>query len=141
MQRALTPAGSNAIVRPGLFKGPAHVEMDTKMSIGTKIYTWLHGELVGTDSLGNRYYKHKRTMKRRWVLYHGVAEASKVPPEWHAWLHHTTDMLPGERKARSWEKEHIPNLTGTAQAYRPQGALEKGGRHAPATGDYEPWRP
>jgi NADH:ubiquinone oxidoreductase subunit len=27
------------------------------------------------------------------------------------------------------------------QAYRPQGALEQGGRRARATGDYEAWSP
>ena len=32
-------------------------------------------------------------------------------------------------------------MTGTALAYRPAGALEKGGKRAAATGDYEAWTP
>ena len=26
------------------------------MSIGTKLYTWMYGRLVGTDEVGNKYY-------------------------------------------------------------------------------------
>jgi NADH:ubiquinone oxidoreductase subunit len=42
---------------------------------------------------------------------------------------------------KPWEKEHLPNLTGTAAAYRPPGSLLGGGQRAPATGDYEAWQP
>jgi NADH:ubiquinone oxidoreductase subunit len=80
--------------------------------------------------------------ERRWVLYKGEAEASKVPPEWHAWLHYTTDKVPDpKRRRRPWEKPHQPNLSGTAQAYRPPGHVLQGGRRARGTGDYEPWTP
>ena len=74
--------------------------------------------------------------------YQGEAEGSKVPPEWHAWLHHTAKEPPKEGAGRkSWQKDHVPNLTGTAQAYRPPGHVAMGGKRAAATGDYEPWRP
>jgi NADH:ubiquinone oxidoreductase subunit len=42
---------------------------------------------------------------------------------------------------RQWQKPAIPNMTGTALAYRPQGALEKGGQRATSAGDYEAWTP
>ena len=32
--------------------------------------------------------------RRRWVVYHGVAEGSRVTPDWHGWLHHTFDEPP-----------------------------------------------
>lgn len=124
------------------------------MTIGTRIFTWLKGELVGTDTFGNRYYRerHGRPLKRgggrdsrerRWVIYHGDADASRVPPMWHAWLHHTIDEPPaaGEKPLYAWQKPHEPNLTGTPEAYRPSGSLLKGGPRAPTTGDYEPWTP
>jgi NADH:ubiquinone oxidoreductase subunit len=121
------------------------------MTIGTRLFTWLRGELVGADGDGNRYFREKGGIRRdvgglgrerRWVLYQGEAEASKVPPEWHAWLHHTLDAPPlGERAAPVWLKRHQPNLTGTPLAYRPRGHELKGGHRAKATGDYEPWRP
>ncbi|MBM3571801.1 MAG: NADH:ubiquinone oxidoreductase subunit NDUFA12, partial [Alphaproteobacteria bacterium] len=71
-------------------------------------------------------------------------EASKVPPEWHAWLHRTVDQVPpadAGRPHRTWQKEHVPNLTGTDLAYRPPGHVLQGGQRDRATGDYEPWRP
>ena len=117
------------------------------MSIGTRLFTWLNGELVGSDEFGNKYYVHRRTKgakrEKRWVLYNGEAEASRVPPEWHAWLHRLVDSPPSERPlpAKSWEKEHLPNLTGTVGAYFPPGSLNEGGRRARATGDYEAWQP
>ena len=117
------------------------------MSIRTWIYTMLNGELVGTDEFGNRYYRGKgkklQGRERRWVIYQGEVEASKVPSEWHAWLHHTvTEPLTEEAaKSRSWQQAHVPNLTGTAHAYRPTGHEFKSGQRAAATGDYEAWSP
>ena len=116
------------------------------MSPGTWLFTRLHGELVGTDSFGNRYFIDRRTKgqkrERRWVMYKGAPEASKVPPEWHAWLHYTTDDAPIHGvEHKPWEKEHLPNLSGTPYAYRPQGSVAKGGQRAAATGDYQAWRP
>ena len=110
-------------------------------TIGTRLFTWRRGIRVGEDGLGNVYYR-ERDGGRRWVIYRTLSEPSQVPPEWHAWLHYTTDALPtGERPRKAWEKEHLPNLTGTSQAYRPPGHEFSGGRRAPATGDYEPWTP
>ena len=57
-------------------------------TVGTRIMTWLTGEFVGEDKFGNRYYQTKGG-KRRWVIYNGTVEASRVPPDWHGWLHHT----------------------------------------------------
>ena len=88
------------------------------MDIGTLLHTWIHGKLVGTDEFGNRYYKNKGGSlygrERRWVLYKGRKEASKVPPEWHSWLHHTSaePLTESATRARPWQKEHVPNLTG-----------------------------
>jgi NADH:ubiquinone oxidoreductase subunit len=120
------------------------------MTIATRLYTWLRGERVGSDEFGNAYYRDKTGARRfagsrekRWVLYKGEAEASKVPPEWHAWLHHIVKEPPppGGVARKPWQKEHLPNLTGTTGAYRPPGHEYKGGHRARATGDYEPWVP
>lgn len=118
------------------------------MDVGIQLYTWLYGEPVGEDAYGNRYYVHRKGALRdgrqmRWVVYKGLAEASKVPPDWHAWLHHTTDALPTDQPAArfDWQKEHMPNLTGTPYAYRPPGHVLQGGKRDHATGDYEPWSP
>ena len=111
-------------------------------TLGTRLFTWRKGQLVGSDDQGNRYYRERKG-DRRWVIYNGVVEASRVPPEWHAWLHRLADSPPSERPlpAKSWEKEHLPNLTGTVGAYFPPGSLNEGGRRARATGDYEAWQP
>ncbi len=120
------------------------------MTIATRLYTWLRGVSVGHDAFGNTYYRDKTGATRyagkrqkRWVLYSGEAEATKVPPEWHAWLHHLVLDPPASGGVRTapWQKEHQPNLTGTPQAYRPPGHDFAGGQRAKATGDYEPWVP
>lgn len=112
-------------------------------TIGTRLYTWRKGELVGEDAAGNRYFRARDGSDRRWVTYNGAVEASRVPTEWHGWLHHTVDEPPTEMAyaARGWEKPHLPNLTGTPDAYKPSGSLKAEGRRPPATGDYEAWRP
>ena len=42
---------------------------------------------------------------------------------------------------KSWEKEHLPNQTGTINAYSPSGALSASGVRKKTTGDYEAWTP
>ena len=117
-----------------------------------RLFTWLKGEEVGRDTFGNRYFREKGgsslhpdslRKERRWVIFDGETEASRVPPDWHAWLHHTVteSPSPGGPARRPWEKEHRPNLTGTGQAYRPPGHTLSGGKRARGTGDYEPWTP
>jgi NADH:ubiquinone oxidoreductase subunit len=124
------------------------------MTMGTRLFTWLRGQQVGTDQFGNRYYREKgarrlrpgggrRSREKRWVLYNGAPDGSKVPAMWHAWIHHTIDQVPVNAGAKryAWEKDHEPNLTGTPLAYRPSGSVLRGGHRAAAAGDYEPWRP
>lgn len=110
---------------------------------GTRLWTWRRGRLVGVDSQANRYYQDRKDPRRRYVIYNGVVEASRIPPEWHGWLHHVVDTVPEETgyRPRIWEKPHLPNLTGTEYAYRPGGSLLRGASRAGTTGDYEPWKP
>jgi NADH:ubiquinone oxidoreductase subunit len=109
---------------------------------GTRMTTLFSGIAVGEDAFGNRYYQTKGGV-RRWVIYSGTVEASRVPPDWHGWLHHTFVNPPTKEPLvpKPWEAEHIPNLTGTPEAYHPEGSLWKDGKRPPATGDYQAWRP
>jgi len=111
-------------------------------TVGTVLFTWFKGALVGVDEEGNRYYREKKG-DRRWVFYEGDVEASRVPPEWNAWLHGTVDSPPNPaaNSIKSWEKEHQPNPTGTPGAYHPPGSLTGDAQRRRATGDYEAWRP
>lgn len=116
------------------------------MTIGTKIYTWLNGQFVGEDEFGNRYF-HERVIPKsrrrsRWVMYKGKAEASKVPPQWHRWLHYAADKPPqSNKRTYEWESAHLPNLTGTVHAYMPEGHARKGGKRYRVSADYQPWQP
>ncbi|MFM7349838.1 MAG: NADH:ubiquinone oxidoreductase subunit NDUFA12 [Erythrobacter sp.] len=138
------------------------------MGILAKIFTWwdgatigthlwasrVKGQHVGTDAAGNKYYRAATgnagrptgsytAREKRWVIYAGANDASRVPPEWFGWLHGTYDDVPESYlpPAKIWEADWTPNATGTAAAYRPQGALERGGVRARAVGDYEAWTP
>ncbi len=116
------------------------------MHTGTRLFTWFHGRRVGADAAGNVYYEERKPRAgglrvRRWVIYVGSPEATKVPPEWDAWLRYTTEApLPGSTR-RSWQRPHVPNPTGTPGSYRPPGHDYEGGQRARATGDYEAWTP
>lgn len=112
-------------------------------SWGTAFFSRRHGREVGRDALGNTYFQHRKDPARRWVIYDGSNEASRVPPQWQAWLRGTIDGLPDESlpPRRPFEAEATPNLTGTMAAFRPDGALGSGKIRPAATGDYEPWTP
>lgn len=111
-------------------------------TIGTALYSWRQGRQVGEDGLGNRYFVG-RDGKRRWVIYNGSNDASRVPPEWHGWLHGTFDDVPEKvlPPVRDWQQPALPNVTGTPLAYQPNGAIGSGKARARATGDYQAWTP
>ena len=109
-------------------------------TVGTQLFTWRKGVKVGEDAQGNLFYR-SRDGARRWVIYNGEIEASRIDPDWHGWLHHTWDQTPAERPLthKTWEKPHHANLTGTVAAYAPPGSLR---RAVPADRrDYEAWQP
>ncbi len=109
-------------------------------TINTQLWTWRKGVRVGEDDQGNVFYR-TRDDKRRWVMFDGEAEASRVSPDWHGWLHHTFQDPPTEvpLAKKAWEKPHEENRTGTAMAYAPAGSIRKG---APSErSDYEAWSP
>ena len=109
---------------------------------GTRLALWLGFDQVGEDQFGNRYWAERKG-RRRWVTYNGPAEASAIPPGWHAWMHYRAELPPTEERyvPRAWEKPHQPNLTGTPYAYRPDGSLLAKGERPRVTGDYEAWSP
>ena len=117
------------------------------MDLVTLLTLKLMAKQVGIDQFKNRYYEERRARlgkpPRRYVRYNGLSEATKVPADWHGWLHHTELSPPpiAGYKKHEWQKEHQPNLTGTRHAYRPQGHMLNGGKRKSATGDYEPWNP
>ncbi|MEM1273785.1 MAG: NADH:ubiquinone oxidoreductase subunit NDUFA12 [Pseudomonadota bacterium] len=109
-------------------------------TLGTQIFTARNGVKVGEDDQGNVFYI-SRGGDRRWVIYNGEVEASRISPEWHGWLHHTWDEPPSTNPVprKDWEKPHLPNQTGTSAAYAPPGSIR---RADPADmTDYEAWSP
>lgn len=126
------------------------------------IFTWWNGStfgtaltllrrgarLVGRDEQDNRYFEEKAPsgpsgIMRRFVIYNGVSEASRVPPDWHGWLHHTFAEPPTTAPfaTHPWEKSHLPNMTGTPLAYRPPGSLARPDGKGNVGEGYEAWTP
>ena len=107
---------------------------------GTQLFTWRKGVRVGADDQGNVFYRTKDD-SRRWVIFNGAIEASKVSPDWHGWLHRTWNEPPTDRPMvhKPWEKPHQENLTGSAMAYAPTGSIRRSEPSARA--DYEAWTP
>jgi len=107
------------------------------MEFITKFLIKRSAKKIGTDEFGNCYYQNKSNGKR-YVIYNGIAEASKIPAQWHGWMHYTTDIIPVQMNTNklSWQKIHIPNLTGTKNAYSP-----KGKESNKTSSQYESWQP
>tara|TARA_B100001287_G_scaffold256204_1_gene240893 strand:- start:511 stop:870 length:360 start_codon:yes stop_codon:yes gene_type:complete len=97
-------------------------------TLGTRLETIFFGKFVGSDIFGNKYYENKKG--KRWVIYSGEIDASKIPVEWYSWIHFTKNKIEKnhELKKYSWQKPHQQNLTGTSSAYYPnknKNAIEK----------------
>ena len=88
-------------------------------TFGTRLQTIFYGKLVGKDSLGNKYYQNKDG--KRWVIYNGEVEASKIPNEWYSWMHYTNNKIENvhELKKYKWQKKHMENQTGTNNSFKP----------------------
>ena len=112
-------------------------------SWGTSLFTRRHGVEAGRDDAGNLYFRHRNDPARRWVIYAGANDSSRVSPGWNAWLRGTIDDVPDKAlpERRAFERAPQPNLTGSDQAWRPAGSIRAGGQRAAATGDYSAWTP
>ncbi len=109
-------------------------------TLNTMLYTKRKGQKVGEDDQGNQFYRNADD-SQRWVIFNGEAEASRVSPDWHGWLHRTWDEPPSREPLvhKDWEQPHQENLTGTMLAYAPAGSLRQA---KPAERqDYEAWSP
>ena len=109
-------------------------------TLGTQLYTWRKGVKVGEDGSGNIFFRDRED-RRRWVIFNGEVEASRVSAEWHGWLHRTWDQPPTEHPLpkKSWEIDHRPNVTGSLDSYKPSGSLKR--RDIKKRRDYEAWSP
>jgi len=121
------------------------------MDLISKIAIKISGTKVGTDEFGNQYFEAKKSRgeaknskKRRYIIYNGIAEPSKVPANWHGWLHYTSDDLPDNVHNYSWQKIHLPNLTGTKFAYFPsdiKSVEDSTVNRRKVSSDYQSWQP
>lgn len=111
-------------------------------TVGTALHSWWSGAKVGSDPLGNVYFRGKKN-GRRWVIYNGSNDASRIPPDWYAWMHGMIEDVPDKAlpPARAFAKPPTGNRTGTAEAYKPSGSLDRGGQREAASGDYQAWTP
>jgi NADH:ubiquinone oxidoreductase subunit len=116
-------------------------------TVGTRFDIARRSVFIGEDDDGNKFYEDKQASlegrKRRYVIYNGAAEPSRINADWHGWLHHTFDKPPTEDPLdrKSFETDHQPNMTGTLMAYKPKGSLAGDAKRSKTTGDYEAWDP
>ena len=109
-----------------------------RQTLGTFIFTLFTGKFEGSDEFGNKYYSNSKG--KRWVIYKNIVESSKIPPDWHSWIHFIKKSKPTvESKKFSWQKKHQENLTGTKDAYRPKGSLFHNDKRD--VRKYESWKP
>ena len=93
-----------------------------RQTVGTFIYTLFTGKFIGNDEFGNKFYTN--SSGKRWVVYKNDIESSKIPPDWHSWIHFKIKKAPtNNEKKFSWQQQYEENLTGTKKAHRPEGSL------------------
>ena len=106
-------------------------------TVGTFIYTTFFGKFKGTDQFGNKYYQNNKG--KRWVIYKGEINASKITSDWHSWIHGTSVDIPtkNQEKKFTWQKPHKDNKTGTKESYKPN----KISKNSKKFKKYESWKP
>lgn len=90
------------------------------------IFLKFKGKFVGEDEYGNKYYETNQrdylNRKKRYCLFNGRVEATKIPPEWHCFMHY---QIPKESvildtKQYKWQKRFLPDLTLSSIKYLPK---------------------
>ncbi|KAF0729285.1 hypothetical protein LEN26_006102 [Aphanomyces euteiches] len=77
------------------------------------------GYKVGEDQFGNEYYEDPTEVagQQRYTEFklktHDEYSGDQIPPEWHLWMHQTTDSVPGEgtQKPENWAKVPISTVS------------------------------
>ena len=89
-------------------------------TLGTRFTIFFSGNFVGKDNHGNKYYETKKG--KRFIIYNGEVDASKIPNEWYSWMHFTPNKIENKHELEKfeWQKPHKPNLTGSNGAYNPK---------------------
>ena len=74
-------------------------------TLGTRIYTLIFGKFKGTDYYGNKYYQNKSG--KRWIIYNGEVDATKIPNEWYSWIHYLNNKIEHQQELKkfSWQKK------------------------------------
>mgnify|MGYP001116355040 CR=1 FL=1 len=108
-----------------------------RQTLGTFLYTSFAGKLVGKDEFGNKYYSNSGG--KRWVIYKNRVDSTTIPPNWHLWIHFLSNEKPSDNSMRYlWQKKHQENLTGTKEAYKPDGSLNSDSKKDMKK--YETWK-
>ncbi len=110
-------------------------------TLNTMLYTRRKGVKVGEDATGNVYYRNADDSKR-WVMFNGEVEASRIDADWHGWLHHTFKDVPSEKTLPHKEcgKPHPENLPAPGAADAPAASIRAAGAPEDRR-DYEAWSP
>ena len=89
-------------------------------TLGTRIQIFFYGKYVGKDENGNKYYQSNSG--KRWVIYNGEVDASKISDEWYSWMHRINNKIENLHKLPkyNWQKKHLSNQTGTENSYHPK---------------------
>ena len=77
------------------------------MSLGFKLYSFFNGNLVHRDSLGNKYYHDKNNSFKRWVDYAQGFGPESLPPQFHNWLHNTSDEIPSYELEENTQESYV----------------------------------
>ena len=96
------------------------------MKFLVSIYLKFFGTKVGEDEYGNQYFELKREdylgRKKRYCLYNGTPEASKISPEWHGFMHYqipVSEVLKTFKQFK-WQKPYVQDLTLSDYKFLPK---------------------
>ena len=81
-------------------------------------------DFVGEDKQGNLYYQSRERdylgQHKRKVVYAAGQSMGSIPPLYHGWLHHITDVFPCENTTYySWQKLYEKDQHNFTDTYDP----------------------
>jgi NADH:ubiquinone oxidoreductase subunit len=99
------------------------------MKFLVRIYLHFFATKVGSDEYGNQFFELKTSdylgRKKRYCLYNGYVEASKISPEWHPFMHYQIEAKAVKKtfKQYKWQKPFVPDTTLSGSKFLPKNHL------------------
>ena len=90
-----------------------YIEQDQPLGLAHVVK--ISQSFIGDDDFGNKYFTNSKG--KRWVIYKKTTDSSKIPPEWHLWIHFLKANSPSKNISKNNTVQKLLKILGRNKLY------------------------